>query len=101
MTKEFGERLLHLLQQKEMSQKELASILEVTEATISRYISGEREPKTEILANIATALGTTSDYLLGLENNLDFSTVKGLLARNIHKMTAQEKTELIKTLFGE
>lgn len=101
MTKEFGERLLHLLQQKDMSQKELASILEVTEATISRYISGEREPKTEILANIATALGTTSDYLLGLEYNPDFSTVKRLLARNILKMTAQEKRELIETLFGE
>ena len=36
---------------------------------MSRYISGDREPKTETIASIVTALDTISDYLLGIEND--------------------------------
>ena len=69
---------------------------------MSRYISGDREPKPETIANIATALHTTSDYLLGIENE-EFShpQVRRLLARNASKMTDKEKKELIDALFGE
>ena len=35
---------------------------------MSRYISGARDPNPKVIANIATALHTTSDYLLGIEN---------------------------------
>ena len=36
----------------------------LTEAGISRYISGERLPRIDILLRIATALNCTLDYLL-------------------------------------
>ena len=69
MGKEFGDRVSLLLEQQGISQREIAGILGITEATISRYIKGEREPKPEMIANIATILKTTSDYLLGIEDN--------------------------------
>jgi len=55
-----------------------------------------------VLANIATALHTTSDYLLGIEND-EFDSVKvtRLIARNSSKMTEAEKRNLINALFEE
>ncbi len=103
MSKAFGERLLSLLQKQGVTQRELAERINSTEATLSRYVSGDREPKAEVLANIATALHTTSDFLLGIEKNddFDFNKVERLLARNSSKMTEKEKRALITALFGE
>ncbi len=102
MQKNIGSRISYLLNKNGISQKELADRINVSESVVSRYISGEREPKANILANIATALKTTSDYLLGIESD-DFSQarIKRMIARNADKMTAEEKKELISALFGE
>lgn len=102
MSKAFGQRLLSLLQKQGLTQKELADRINTTEATLSRYVSGDREPKAETLANIATALHTTSDYLLDIENDeFDFPKVERLLARNSAAMTEKQKRALISALFGE
>ena len=85
-----------------MTQKELAGRIGVTEAVMSRYVSGDREPKPDVLANIATALHTTSDFLLGIEcEEFDHPRIRRLIARNASSMTEQEKRELINALFGE
>jgi transcriptional regulator with XRE-family HTH domain len=59
-------RILDLLEQKNMSQRELAERIGIQEATISRYINGHRKPHSTILAKMAEVLETTSDYLLGI-----------------------------------
>ena len=61
MSKDLGNRIAEMLSKRGITQKELASTIGVTEAVISRYVSGERDPKPETIANIATALRTTSD----------------------------------------
>ena len=48
--KELGKRMASALQEKGMTQRSLAQRVCVSEAVISRYISGEREPKPEMLA---------------------------------------------------
>lgn len=102
MSKEFGKRLQSILQSRGVTQKELAARIGTTEATICRYVTGDREPKADMLANIATALHTTSDYLLGIEHDeYDFPRVKRLIARNASAMTDQERRALISALFGE
>ena len=102
MSKELGRRIAEVLKRNGQTQKDLAERLSVSEAVISRYVSGERDPKPDMLANIATAIHTTSDYLLGIENE-EFShpKVRRLIARNAANMTEQEKKELINALFGE
>jgi transcriptional regulator with XRE-family HTH domain len=102
MGKELGSRITETLQKRGMTQKELAGRIGVTEAVMSRYVSGAREPKPDVLANIATALHTTSDFLLGIENE-EFShpRIRRMIARNASSMTEQEKRELINALFGE
>ena len=102
MSKEFGERLASLLQKRGMTQKDLAELVNTTEATLSRYVSGDREPKADMLANLATALNTTSDYLLGIERDeFDLPKVERLLARNASSMSEKEKKILISALFEE
>ena len=59
-----GERIAKILEKKNMTQRELAKMVNVTEVTIGRYINNSREPKGSILKDIADALGVTSDYLL-------------------------------------
>lgn len=60
-----GPRILTLLEKKGMSQRALANEIGVTETSISRYISGQRVPKANIVVYMADALNTTTDYILG------------------------------------
>ena len=64
-----GEKIEELLQKHNMSQKELAEKANVTEAAISKYIKSGRTPRADILGKISSALGVTTDYLLGNENS--------------------------------
>lgn len=97
----FAERLSEALEKNNMTQRELAKRIGVTNATLSRYVSGETLPKIDLVANIATALHTTSDFLLGREIEFDFPQVERLLARNAANMTPKEKKALINALFNE
>ena len=83
-----------------MTQRELASKINTTEATLSRYISGDREPKASVLANIATVLDSTSDFLLGIEKSeFDFPKIERLLIKNSEAMSKKQKQSLISAIF--
>ena len=101
MENTFGGRILDLLNKQNMTQKELAERIGVTESVISRYISGDREPKPNMIANIATALHTTSDYLLGLDEDYSYPKIFRIIARNSSKITKEERRQLLTALFGE
>ncbi|HBJ2623041.1 TPA: helix-turn-helix domain-containing protein [Clostridium botulinum] len=57
------------IQELNISQRELAEKVCVTEATISRYINGERIPRGDIIPKIAKSLKVTADYLVNGDNN--------------------------------
>ena len=101
MTK-IGDRILSLLKQSGYSQKELASMVGVTEAAMSRYLKNEREPKIEVVANLATALNTTVDYLVnGRSESKTFDEVYHLVSRSTVTMTPDEKMKLMKLLLDK
>ena len=102
---EFTRRTKQLMKDNGISQKELAALSGISESSISRYLSGELEPRMDILSNIARVLGTTSSYLLGEDGRLvseqaPFAETVCVVTRNKSKLTDQEKAELIKILFG-
>lgn len=103
MAKELGEKIRELMDKLALSQKKLAELANVTEVSMSRYISGERDPSIETLANIATALHTTTDFLLGKESDkeFEFRNVKTLLARSAKQLTNKQKREIIVALLGD
>ena len=103
MKQTFGSKVLNLINQSNMTQKKLAETINITEATLSRYINGERDPKSEVVANIATALHTTTDYLLGVEDDdteLSYPKISRILARNVVNFSIEQKNNLVKILLN-
>lgn len=102
MGKDLGDRIFEMLEKRNINQRQLAERLCISEAQLSRYISGSRDPKPEMIANIATVLQTTSDYLLGIDDGeFNLNQVRRLIARNASEMTDEEKRELMNALFGK
>ncbi len=94
-----GERITELLKEKRMAQKDLAMMIGVTESALSRYINNEREPKIEVLANLATALDTTVDYLTrGAKPETDFDEIYRLVARSSYSLTEGQKMQIIEAV---
>ena len=97
-----GGQIAKSLKRHGMSQNELAKRPGISGGTLSRYISGEREPKPGMVADIATALETTSDYLLGTERDgFDLPRIREILAKNAASVSDRDKKTLIDALFGE
>lgn len=61
---DIGKKILRIMKEKEMSQKQLAKASGITEAAISKYISGEWEPRITFLKRIADALDVPADEFL-------------------------------------
>ena len=47
-----SERIIEQIKNQGITQRELAERVGITEATLCRYIAGDREPKADILANL-------------------------------------------------
>lgn len=92
-----------LMQQHGINQSQLATRAGTTQPNISKYLAGEREPASSTLANIATVLHTTSEFLLGLpesNDNTPFGTIKAYCARHGGELSEAETRELIMTLLA-
>lgn len=101
---EFSIRLEEMLKARNMTQKELAKKADVTEAAMSHYVKGDRTPRSSVLARIAMALDTTSEYLMeGVPQNYvdEIGYAKRLIARNVNQMSIAEKREILSILLGD
>lgn len=74
---EFGTRLRQLRKEKNLTQKQLASLIGVQHAVISFYELGDRIPSPQIIKKLAVTLHVSSDYLLGIEKQ-DIINLDGL-----------------------
>lgn len=61
-----GQRISRARRYLNINQKELAQRVNITEASLSRYENGIREPKSAVLTRLAEVLEVSTDYLLGL-----------------------------------
>ena len=99
-----GERISGLLMEQGKTQRELAEQVGTTNASISSYIKGNRVPKGTIIANIAKALHTTTDYLLGNEKDsndpeIEYNYTQRAIARNANRWSKKQKLDLVNALF--
>ncbi len=69
MSADFALRLTDLRKEKNLSQKEAASFLGVSQALLSHYEKGIRECKLDFLKKACDFYDVTSDYLLGISDN--------------------------------
>ena len=64
----FGERLRDLRKGMDLTQKNLADILQTNNSSVCDWECGRSQPDLITLAKIANYFDVTSDYLLGLED---------------------------------
>lgn len=103
VTKTTGQIIKEILDQKGISQKELAASAGVTEAAMSHYIKGDRVPRGANLLNIAKALGTTTNILLGetASEDISYEEINTLVARKAKDFTKEQKKALINLILGD
>lgn len=69
-TSDFAEILKEVMENKEMSQKEVCKKAGITEASMSGYCTGKRFPNTRVLIKLAEALDVSIDLLVGWKRNM-------------------------------
>lgn len=99
----FSKKVRNLMKSNGLSQKELAAKANITEASMSKYLSCERTPRIDVVVNLASALGTTTDYLLGSKTpaNQSFASTYEAIARSKDSLSEEDKKKLIKLLLGD
>ncbi len=99
-----GERIKEILKKTGTTQVDICELTGIKPAAMSKYLSGEKTPRTEILMKIADALNVSLYTLLGKDesNASTFEICKSaLLARSGNQLTEDEKKELIKLIIGD
>lgn len=89
-----GQKILMLREEKNYKQSDLAQIVGITEASLSRYENDKRMPTGEILKKLAQALDTSIDFLLNNSSDNNSLTEKEIL--DIEK-SAEEMIKAIET----
>lgn len=64
----FGTRLENLLEERNLSQKQLSRELHIAPSTLNGYLRRDREPDFTTLIKLANYFNVSTDYLLGVTN---------------------------------
>lgn len=64
------ERIRNLREDKDLFQKDISEALRCDQSTYSRYEAGIRDIPTDVLIKLAKFYNTSTDYLLGLTDEI-------------------------------
>ena len=68
MAKTYKERIRELREDKDLSQTQIAQLLNTSQTVYSRYERGERKIPIDHLITLAKFYKTSTDYILGITN---------------------------------
>ncbi len=89
---EFGDRLLQILNEKEISQRDFAAALNIAPTTLNGYIKNKRQPDFALVKQIAFSLKVSVDYLLDYNNDNTSLNIRELsLISKIREMNEDER----------
>jgi len=80
----YGRRLKQARKKANMSQEEIAEILNISRSNISKYENEELEPNIQILKAFCKIYGTSADYIIGLTNKEPTETTKNININQSH-----------------
>lgn len=89
----FSEKLRMLIDEQELTQKELAAALKIPVSTLGGYVQGTSEPDFDTLKLFVHYFGVTSDYLLDIPSHNVQSYMEDDLLR-IFRTLSSEQQEL-------
>jgi len=98
MKTEFSNRLGKLRREKGLSQRQAATQFEISQALLSHYENGAREPKFEFVLEACKFYNVTADYLLGRtkERRTEAEVLSGRLSTIIESLGSLQKELLTK-----
>ena len=98
-----GETVKEILKKNGLTQADLCEMTDIKPAAMSKYLSGDKVPRTEILMKIADALDVSLYTLLGKDEERSVYEIcrSALLARSGNEMTEEERKDLIKLILGD
>ncbi|WP_075721394.1 helix-turn-helix domain-containing protein [Roseburia sp. 499] len=99
----FGTRLENLLEERNISQKQLSKELHIAPSTLNGYLRRNREPDFTTLIDLATYFDVSTDYLLGITNlrlpstpTDDYNNEEGDLISIYRALKPREQNYLLK-----
>lgn len=92
-----GERLREQRMLKNLSQKEVADIINVSPSIVSNYERSERVPSLEILVSLARLYQCSTDYLLGFQTAESDNTLDVSMLSREQKMLLQKLLSTMKS----
>lgn len=83
-----------------LTQGDLAKLVNLTQAQISRYERGDSDPPPDSLVALARALNTTTDYLLGVSNVVNplQSEIEDEVLTLIKQFPPEKREEILRRL---
>lgn len=72
-----GERISSARISRNLTQKQLSTLIDVSESTLARFEKGIREPRSSTIISLAQVLNVSCDYLMGLTDVLEPYTLLG------------------------
>lgn len=104
---DFAGRLHQLIEESDITQKELSTQLHMAKTTLNGYVNNYREPDFATLARLAKYFNVTTDYLLGISDlkeacPMPLSEEEGRLIglyRRLHPEKRELLVEQAKTLY--
>ena len=97
------EKVRNIMQNNGMNQKQLAQQSGITESSISRYLREDKQPRMDILVNIARALHVDTEYFFDDDEKSEsaYNYIATAVARKGNELTAEEKNRLIALILGK
>jgi len=89
----FGDILRNLLEERNLTQKQLSLDLNIAVSTLGNYIRNLREPDYETLKKIAAYFDVTTDYLLSYQSKQSQGPLEDELLR-VFRLLSGEQQEL-------
>lgn len=71
MINKFAERVVGLLQEKEITKYKLANDTGISKSVLSDYCNGKVQPTADVIIIVAKYFGVSTDYILGLTNDFE------------------------------
>ena len=87
----FGDNLRNLIEEREITQKELALHLNIAPSTVSSYVQNTREPDFATLKSIAKYFEVSIDYLLNFESDNITTRQESELLRIFRSLSNEQK----------
>lgn len=98
-----GERIKKYRKEKKYTQQQLADLLQVSVMTVRRFEANEREPKMEMVENLASVLGVSEIALMfGSPSEAGRAVLNGFsenLSNNLHDL-AEHGLEIIQEQYA-